>query len=236
VLDLNGRKITLLCGDGGLKAQKLSDIAKNTNGEDIKYDGVSQTVLAAYPALFSVTRQEHVGRGVFWVDLWNEYVSAPGYGYDTYCHDSKRSLAATMDSSGPQRGSVIILCMENILAHNKQKQLGAIPEANQKISLYEPQSLTLYHELFHVQFKGEMFTGTNEICRYSNILLRQFTLTFEIDGVGKCLELGRSSGEDALKNPESFAYFALSMWYLNLNNEESRLHWSFHAAEAVAVS
>ena len=162
---LNGRKPILLCGDGGLTRETLNSPARDINGDVILVNNEPQKLIDQYQTLFKVPRGEHKGQSVYWMDFWKQYTTGAGAGYEKFCAPKKKPLSVTMDSNSQARGSVIILCMENILAEKKADLGEKKPTAGQLLSEIEPPCLTLFHELFHVQFLAQLLSGKAEKCK-----------------------------------------------------------------------
>ncbi|EEU35713.1 uncharacterized protein NECHADRAFT_87979 [Fusarium vanettenii 77-13-4] len=150
----------------------------------------------------------------FWSSDLKEYpIDVPG----DYCTERYENNGNNFGSThGSFKVAAVTICVQNIKVNKKEHlgNLGTIKKTGQSIIKFVSQSMTLFHELFHVVLTNDETPETDR--------------SYDLDWItGTNEEENYATTEEALSNPESYTLYALARLLGKRN-----LTFTFASAEA----
>ncbi|OIW34216.1 hypothetical protein CONLIGDRAFT_214663 [Coniochaeta ligniaria NRRL 30616] len=193
----------IFCNTDFLERKAPTDPVQDIQGEfvpDPKNPDKLLTIKAQLKSKISKTKS------AYWIELIKVYwISEPKWATG-FC-DDKTQLAVTgdfnidiMDPKNSKTSQIIIICPQAFTTSEYKDELYKSGIAvGDHIEAWQPKSLTFLHELFHVVHGANMLSGTKEIY-----------------GAIACADraLKAKSASAVRKNPETFAFFSMAMYYL----------------------
>ncbi|KAJ5197157.1 hypothetical protein N7449_007636 [Penicillium cf. viridicatum] len=240
------------CGDTWLNKVSRSDLAWDSNGDDLMEldaDGVT-----LHPATFeevpdyqkflfwtnpNTNMQETTGLVPYWSPDLTSFLFDSDYDGQTYCAPGNGGLGATQQTTQPNTMTFCPLAFEydlntEVLGENK-------PSSRMSITKVIPRSATLYHELIH------LIVGTDKTQDYTYEWSKMQTALKKPNGTPSKKEEEKTGKywdgmkyQDIMRqNPETFVFFSVGYWYFLQTtwNKNTQKRWSFDtgAARLVAV-
>ena len=253
----------LYCDDTWLVKLEPTDIAWDREKNDvytIGKDGVFQPVpidqIEIYRKNLWVLDEkgnwERTGRVPYWSDDLSQYVFDISYRKGkTFCTDSGGNLGVTQDQTIP---STVTLCPRSFKSKVKLAKLGnTAPKARMALANVLPQSMTFYHELYHVAIGNQQTPDLS--CEFSTkerrlSFIRAFSngpkdqWTESQDWLQGKLPTAVSVPYDKdhehliRRNPESYLWFTVGYWYFLQTqwSGSSDNRWSFDTGVAQLIS
>ncbi|KAL8846304.1 MAG: hypothetical protein Q9221_008602 [Calogaya cf. arnoldii] len=215
-----GGKPRLYCSSKWWQQKQPGDLAQDTSGDPIP----EKTIRDKYGHELDVVDDKH--NYAYWSDDYKTYEFGDDTGGEFYC-DNESNLAGT-DDSPFIRPIALTMCpssfslapVTNPPSPPRTTALGDTrPRDGQSLNELQPRSITFFHEVINV-IRGVKATTNPKIVggeHCKSACDKAYTCDVQAkptaDGCPLIIQYAQANPAGARKNPDNYAFFALSYWY-----------------------